>query len=239
MTPYYEHAGITIYHGDCRDILPTLGKFDLCLTDPPYSISVTSDHENKKGKGKRRLNFFKGDLDWKAMTEFVHDRVCDIAGMAPSIYIWCSHRQFGGIVSVLESKGYKTRPIVWRKKCPVPAPPGVGYDSAVELCVYAFINGRKWVPKTGTKCPNVIDADSYRNGMPGKVDHPTQKPLETAKIPILYSTETCDAIIDPFMGSGTTLVAAKELGRKAVGIEIEEKYCEIAAKRLSQEVLPF
>jgi site-specific DNA-methyltransferase (adenine-specific) len=105
------------------------------------------------------------------------------------------------------------------------------------LCVYAFRPGRKWTPPTGAKCPNVIEADSYRHGQPGKVGHPTQKPLLTARVPINYSTELGNTVLDPFMGSGTTLRAAKDLGRKAIGIEIEERYCEIAAERLAQEVL--
>ena len=87
--------------------------------------------------------------------------------------------------------------------------------------------------------PNVIEADSYRHGQPGKVDHPTQKPLPTASIPIRYSTDPGDLVLDPFMGSGTTLRAAKDLGRRAIGIELSERYCEVAANRMAQEVLDF
>ena len=71
-TPYYEHAGITIYHGDCREILPWLPKVDAVITDPPYSVSVAgSVHVRLPGKGSRRLDFFKGDDDWAAMTALV------------------------------------------------------------------------------------------------------------------------------------------------------------------------
>ena len=82
-------------------------------------------------------------------------------------------------------------------------------------------------------------ADSYRHGVPGKVDHPTQKPLLVISPLIIASSKTNDIILDPFMGSGATLRAAKDLGRRAIGIEIEEKYCEIAARRLDQEVFDF
>ena len=238
-TPYYQDDHCTIYHGDCREILPTLAPVDLVMADPPYSLSVESNHENRRGKGTRRLDFFEGDQDWAAMTSAVVDRIAMASVLAPAIYVWCGHRQFGPIVDDLESRGWRTRFLVWRKACPVPAPPGVGWDSAAELCVYGFRNGRKWTPPTGTKVPNVIDADSYRHGQPGKVDHPTQKPTQTATIPIAFSTHAGDTVLDPFMGSGTTLRAAKDLGRKAIGIEIEERYCEIAAKRLGQEVLDF
>lgn len=239
MTPYYEDDACTIYLGDCREILPTLGPVEMVMADPPYSLSVDQDHEHVTGKGTRRLNFFMGDTDWAAVTALVADAVALAAPLAPAHYVWCGHRQFGPIVEAFESVGFRTRFLVWRKACPVPAPPGVGWDSAAELCVYAFREGRKWTPATGTKCANVIDADSYRHGQPGKVDHPTQKPLATAQTPMMFSTEPGDMVLDPFMGSGTTLRAAKDLGRKAIGIEIEERYCEIAAKRLSQEVLDF
>ncbi len=235
--PYYSDDHVTIYHGDCGSVLPALEVVDLVHTDPPYSLSVSSDHQNRRGKGTRRLNFFAGDMDWATMTLEVVDRLTLAAKLAPAMYVWCGHRQFGAVTETLESLGFKTRFLVWKKSCPVPAPPGVGWDSAAELCVYAFKEGRTWLPPTGTKCPNVIEADSYRHGQPGKVDHPTQKPLATASIPLQFSCPQGGTVLDPFMGSGTTLYAAKALGLKAIGIELEERYCEIAAKRCAQEVL--
>lgn len=239
MTPYYDEDGITIYHCDCLDVLGSLDPVALLLTDPPYSLSVGQDHERLAGKGARRLDFFDGDRDWVAMTDYVVERVAKAAALSNAAYVWCGHRQFGPLIERFEVEGWATRFLVWRKKCPAPAPPGVGWESAVELCVYAFRAGRKWTPPTGTKCPNVIDADSYRHGQPGKVAHPTQKPLATAGIPLQFSTDIGDVVLDPFMGSGTTLRVAKDLGRRAIGIEVEERYCEIAAKRLGQGVLDF
>lgn len=237
MTPYYDDGTCVIYHGDCLDVLPTLAPVEMVMSDSPYSLSVAADHTNRRGKGTRTLNFFKGDTDWDVMTRAVVDRVLLASMLTRTVYAWCGHRQFGPIVHALEGAGWRTRFLIWQKECPVPAPPGVGWDSAAELCIYAFRDGRKWIPPTGTKCPNVISADSYRHGQPGKVDHPTQKPVITASVPIQFSTEPGDVVLDPFMGSGTTLRAAKDLGRKAIGIEIEERYCEIAACRLGQEVL--
>ena len=237
--PYYQDDHATIYHGDCLELLPHI-EAELMVADPPYSISLSGtsgSHSNKKGRGTTSKSFFDGDDDWPAMTAAVVERLS--IPETTGAYVWCGHRQFGPINDMFESRGYKTRPIVWQKACPVPAPPGVGWDSAVELCVYAFKAGRVWTPETGTKCPNFIKADSYRHGQPGKVDHPTQKPLPTASILIERSSNPGDTVLDPFMGSGTTLRAAKDLGRKSIGIELEEKYCEIAANRLAQEVLDF
>jgi site-specific DNA-methyltransferase (adenine-specific) len=235
VRPYYEDDAVTIYHGDCREILPALPGADLVMTDPPYSLSVSSDHEHKRGKGTRALDFFNGDRDWVSMTNAVVERVALAAMRVSALYVWCGHRQFGPLLHALEGAGFNTRFLVWQKACPVPAPPGVGWDSAAELCIYAFREGRKWTPPTGTKCPNVITADAYRHGQPGKVDHPTQKPIATAAVPMAFSTERGDLVLDPFMGSGTTLRVAKDLGRRPIGIELEERYCEIAARRMGQE----
>jgi site-specific DNA-methyltransferase (adenine-specific) len=240
VTPYYSDDAVTIFHGDCRQVLPALGDCaDLIVTDPPYSLSIEgSTHQRKKGKGARRFDFFEGDGSWADMTSDVLSalRIASTTRVRAA-YVWCGHRQFGPILDQYERDGWATRFLVWTKPCPAPAPPGVGWDSAAELCVYAYREGRKWTPPTGTKAPNVIVADSYRYGAVGKLDHPTQKPPPTAQRPIEFSSEADDMVLDPYMGSGTTLRVAKDLGRKAIGIERYEPYCEIAARRMGQEVL--
>jgi site-specific DNA-methyltransferase (adenine-specific) len=237
--PYYQDDLVTLYHGDCLEVIPHLPSVALLLTDPPYSLSVSSEHEKKRGKGTRRLDFFRGDTDWSAMTAAVVERVAAGAALARAAYVWCGHRQFGPLVDDFETRGWSTRFLVWQKRVPVPAPPGVGWDSGAELCVYAFREGRKWVPPTGTKASNVLSADSYRHGQPGKLEHPTQKPHVTAVRPIEFSTDRGDTVLDIFAGSGTTLRAAKDLGRRAIGVEIEERYCEIIAKRMQQQAFDF
>jgi site-specific DNA-methyltransferase (adenine-specific) len=243
VTPYFEDpAGIVIYHGDCRDILPQLGPVDHVITDPPYAVSNEGMwHIGRPGKGKRRFDFFPGDTDWAGMVETVIEAAkltLDKIGPRGSAYWWVGHREFGPLVKLFEDAGWKTRFCVWAKAVTSPPPPGSGWPSGAELCVYAFRSGRVW-NHTGTNMPpnNVFIADSLRHGQPGKVDHPTQKPEAVIKPLITASTRPGETILDPFMGSGTTLVACKRLGRKAIGIEIEEKYCEVAAKRLSQGAL--
>lgn len=245
MTPYYEADGITIYHGDCRDVLAGMDISCACavVTDPPYSISQPGvAHTGQPGRGTRKFDFFECDADWRTMTEtwLAALRLATSSESITSVYAWVGHRQFGPTVDALESSGFQTRFLVWAKLCPAPPPPSAGWPSGAELCVYGWKAGRHW-NHNGTNPPpnNVITADSYRHGMPGKVDHPTQKPPSVISPLLLASTPPGGLILDPFMGSGTTLRAAKDLGRRAIGIEIEERYCEIAARRLAQRVLDF
>jgi site-specific DNA-methyltransferase (adenine-specific) len=239
MNPYYEEDGITIYHGDCAEILPALPTVDLLLTDPPYAVSVAGAvHRGQPGKGSRNLDFFLGDSDWASMRSIVVNAIglaLDRTG-AGGMYVWCGHRSFGDLVSLCESRSMSTRPIAWVKKYPAPALPGAGWASAVELCVYAYPPGRTWELPAGL-FPNVFTVDGFRHGNAEKNGHPTQKPTAVISPLITASSRTGETILDPFMGSGTTLVAAKNLDRQAIGIEIEERYCEIAVNRLAQGIL--
>lgn len=240
--PYYSHGEIDLYHGDCLHVMPHLeaSSVDLVIADPIYGVSMPGvSHVGKKGD-TRNLDFFDGDS---------HREACDLAIAATrecerllqphgSLYVWCGHRQFSELTVDLEARGWTTRFLVWSKACPCPPPPGAGWPSAAELCVYAFKSGRRW-EHNGKNAPrsNVFVADSYRHGQPGKVDHPTQKPFDVICPPMLASSKEGDLVLDFCAGSGTTLVAAKANGRRAIGIELEERYCEIAANRLRQEVL--
>jgi len=218
--------------GDCRDVLPTLGKVDAVVTDPPYAISVAgSFQKGLPGKGTRRLDFFAGDSDWATMNRLVAEAVDLAVACEPVAFAaWCGHRQIGFITEALEAAGYSTRMLFWRKKCPPPAPPGSGFSSAVETCVYGYKPGRPW--GGGQYDFNVFETDNYRHGQPGKVDHPTQKPLELMKWQIDRITAPNSVVLDCFMGSGSTGVAALERGRDFIGIEREPKYFDIACKRI-------
>jgi site-specific DNA-methyltransferase (adenine-specific) len=224
----------TLYLGDCRDILPTLGDIQAVIGDPPYSVSVAgASVVSRPGKGVRRLDFFAGDNDWAAMTALVVEAYrLAIASRPKTVIAWCGHRQIGPLSELLEGEGYSTRLIFWRKRCPPPSPPGAGFSQAVEQAVYGYLPGRAWYG--GQYDHNVFDADSYRHGQPGKVDHPTQKPLQLMKWNVRQLTHRGDAIVDPFMGSGSTGVAALESDRSFIGIEREERFFDIACKRIEQ-----
>jgi site-specific DNA-methyltransferase (adenine-specific) len=225
----------TLYLGDCRDILPTLSNVDAVVTDPPYSISVKgSAHVSRPGKGTRRLDFFAGDDDWQAMTALVEESArLAIERLSPtaSMYWWCGHRQFNALTTLFEQAGFSTRFLVWSKLCPSPAPPGSGWPSGAELCLYAYRPGRTF---NGSPKSSVIVSDSYRFGQPGKVDHPTQKPFGTIDPLIAASTNPGEVILDCFMGSGTTGVCSVKQGRSFIGIEREPAYFDIACRRIAE-----
>jgi len=200
VKPYYEEPGITIYHGDCRDILPHLPKVDLVLTDPPYGIGFGKSHTKWSANRETVL----GNWDKKIEVDF-------ILSYGQFVCIWGGDR-----FSLPVSRKW----LAWVKP---DAPPTF---SGMELAWTNIDGPSRWKSHS-------ISATNVE-----RVPHPTQKPLKVMEWSIFETAPEAQTILDPFMGSGTTLRAAKDLGRKAIGIEIEEKYCEIAVKRLRQEVLP-
>jgi DNA modification methylase len=217
MKPYYEHKGITIYHGDCLGVMPELESVDLCLTDPPYGVKRDkgfggSESFGGSGKPIARRKFEKDEWDSERPPRIVFDLILRKSQAAMI---------FGGnfFADILPPGTFW---IVWDKINTMPT------FGDCELIWTNF--NRKSVKKI---------THQY-NGLLGKEDaryHPTQKPLVLIEKLIADYGMGCKTILDPFMGSGTTLRAAKNLGREAIGIEKEERYCEIAARRLQQEIL--
>jgi site-specific DNA-methyltransferase (adenine-specific) len=236
VTPYYDHAGITIYHGDCREILPTLPPVDLVLTDPPY-VGLTGGCEFKNGGVGPTLRVSRsiGDV-WGASFEWLSL----LTSVAPKqIISFTTHHAMHDYLAAAPGKLMLIGS--WHKPNAHPGLPSTPKYS-VEFFVGTTVGkGADW--------RGIKDHISYCQDFGGCISkgeriklsdgsnaHPTQKPLAVIMQLIPPSAEL---ILDPFMGSGTTLVAAKQLGRRAIGIEIEERYCEIAAKRLAQEVMDF
>lgn len=206
MKPYYEEDGITIYHADCREVLPTLEKVDLVLTDPPYGIGYDASHT------KYLNGIDRGVAAW------------DVEAFDPSPLL-----------------AIDVPTIIWGGNCFASRLP----DHPGWLC---------WL-KTARNGADIRQADmelawtncirrpqtlrllwigAYRESEAGARNyHPTQKPVRLMRWCITL-VKKAGIVFDPFMGSGTTLRAAKDLGLRAIGIEIEEKYCEIAVERLRQ-----
>ena len=206
-TPYYDEGGITIYHADCRDILPHLPKVDLVLTDPPYGIGKDGQKPSDGDHGGRKAYEFLG-WDGERPSEYMMGLIL-VAGD--------KHIIWGGnyFADYLPAQ---MKWLVWDKGQRINQSDG-------ELA---------WTSLGGALRINTFNrVELLRDG----AEHPTQKPLRLIKW-CLNQAPDAHTILDPFMGSGTTLVAAKDLGRRAIGIEIEEKYVEIAIRRLQQEVLP-
>ena len=248
MRPYYEHAGITIYHGDCREFVPTLPKnsVDLVLTDPPYGhnnnnngdlihrweaalgIRKTRDDEarpiaNDGPEANELVRWMFGESRRILKPGCCCCCCCCGGGPDPQFARWSMWLD--------EAVGFKQM-VVWDKG-------GLGmgwhYRRNYETVLVGEKPGAACKWNGGHSQANVIRINGIK---PSEDDHPTPKPVGLMELFVKLHSDSGDLVVDPFMGAGTTLVAAKNLGRKAIGIEIEERYCEIAAKRLAQEQLP-
>jgi DNA modification methylase len=216
MKPYYEHAGITIYHGDCRawvDSAPECFRVDVVVTDPPYGVEFGG--KNTKHTTRRNNGYLGGD-DGDVGPAVVGRLI--LAATRAAVFPGC--------------RGMFKYPEPEDIGC-VYCPSGAGIGRWGFTCIHPILFYGKRPSNALFPCSMMSFATSEANG------HPCPKPEEWMRWLIKLTSLDTDTILDPFMGSGTTLRAAKDLGRRAIGIEIEEKYCEIAAKRLSQEVLDF
>ncbi len=242
MRPHYERGGVKLFNCDCLEWLPTLeaGSVDLVVTDPQYGVSMPGVCHTKGGrKGSRNFDFFHNDTYAEA-SKLAKSAIAlaePLLAKHGSGYAWVSHRLFAALTIDIETRGWTTRFLTWEKLHPCPPPPGSGWPSAVELCLYWFRSGRRWA-HDGRNYPrsNGIRADSYRYGQLGKVDHPTQKPLECVTPLILASSLPGDLVLDCFLGSGTTGVACVRLGCRFLGCEIDRRYFDIACKRIDAAI---
>jgi site-specific DNA-methyltransferase (adenine-specific) len=208
IQPYYQDDACTIYHGDCREILPQLEPVDLVLTDPPYGI----DYGRAGGfSATHRWGPWRENVAWDTARP---DR--DVFDLMRK---HSKHQVIWGGNYFTDYLPPTMQWLIWDK--------GQRNFSLAD-CEMAWSSQYK-----AARIFNYSRAEALLDGK----SHPTQKPLALI-VWCLQFHPNAHTILDPFMGSGTTLRAAKDLGRKAIGIEIEEKYCEIAVKRLAQEVLP-
>jgi site-specific DNA-methyltransferase (adenine-specific) len=196
LRPYHEEAAVTIYHGDCRQIVPMLGRFDLLLTDPPYGIGIAANPVRQK----------HAKMEWDADVPDAWVLPMMLASASKAI-VWG-----GNYFSLPPQQCF----FAWDKMQPE--------DFSLAMLEQAWTN---------LKGP----AKMFRKSVTSYAkEHPTQKPVELLQWCISRAGEV-QTILDPFAGSGTTGEAAKIMGKKAVLIEREERYCEIAARRLAQDML--
>lgn len=204
MKPYYADEFVTLYHGDCREVQPSIGQHSL-VTDPPYGLG-----ERWAGGTWAAGPAYADVREWDSETFDVAVVLAFVAD-AESAVIWG-----GNYYALPPTRCW----LIWSKVNAVPT------MAAVEM---AWTN----LHRPTAEFREVINPDGNNSRV-----HPTQKPLSVMEWSLRFAASHLP-VFDPFAGSGTTLVAAKNLARRAVGIELNERYCEAAARRLSQSVLDF
>jgi site-specific DNA-methyltransferase (adenine-specific) len=248
MNLYYQQNGIEIWHGDCREFVWQFNDetFDVIVADPPYG--ETSLHWDErvagwpamvmptlKGSGSLwcfgSLRYFMQERDeftgWKFAQEIVwekHNGSIFHADRFRRVHEFAAQWYWGDWAGVYKRPQFTqdaTKRTARRKTRPA-------HSGHIEGSTYTSEDGGPRLMRS------VIQVRSCH----GYAKHPTQKPEGIVRPLLAYSLPPGGLVLDPFVGSGTTLVVARELGAKAIGIEIEERYCEIAARRLSQMVLP-
>ncbi len=215
-TPYYEHDGITIYHGDCRKVLPEIVHADAVITDPPCNCG-------------KDYGTYKDKLSPDEYAYFMHCVVRESLRIAPK-QAWVAPRyQMRLFLQLLDDPHI----VVVRRGAM--GPYRGGWSDQFEV---VLIKGKpnRVFPDLWDKIRLKGEGYFFREET---WNHPGYTPEPIMRCCVDLLTTEGDLIVEPFCGTGTTLRAAKDLRRKAIGIEIEEKYCEIAAKRLEQEVFDF
>lgn len=221
MKPYYEDEWVTLYHGDCREVTAWL-EADVLVTDPPYGVSWDAGGQRVNSQGvvtPPRVVRIAGDRDTLA-----RDAALAAWGNRPAIVFgaWRAPRPANVRARLLWHKSSKN--------------PGLGCNDLPWYPVdeEIYVLGRGFV--MDRPHPNVITTNERRDGAAGAtatIGHPTPKPMVLME----HLLARCDpkwVVADPFSGSGSTLLAARNLARRAIGVELEERYCETAARRLAQ-----
>ena len=223
MTEPVILGNATLYLGDCRDIMPTLGKVDAVVTDPPYLLESGGPSGLMGGKFDSSVyanggNIIPVDIEFEEWLPLIADRIDQ--GHA---YIMINNRHVAECQKQAENAGFRFHNLlVWDKGI---ATPNRWYMKNCEFTLFMF-RGR------GTKIEDAGSKQLIKCPPPANAEHETQKPIALMQHYIGNSTQPNQIVIDPFMGSGTTGVAALQMDRKFIGIEREPKYFDIACKRI-------
>lgn len=221
MKPYYSDALVTLYHGDCHDVLPLLPRaaVDMLCTDPPYAAAAATA---TTGFAREKWGGNWGDM---SLVRLLADRVLSCGALAPEheAYWFCDPYSFAASLPVFFIRYALTQSITWDKDML-----GVGacYRKQTEFVLYARTAGAPAMAKDRRDLVRLRPNYSEKQ-------HPCEKPVELMRY--LLEATPWALCLDPFTGAGTTLVAAAQMGRRAIGIEIDERYCEVAARRLTGE----
>lgn len=234
--PYYSDDLVTLYHGDCREVLADMGRtaageasVACVITDPPYTERTHKNAtSNKAGAHDHALRTAFAPIGDRELREILSD---------------CAYVSAGWVIATLDyrhavefdqhpPKGLKVQRLgVWVKTNPTPQISGDRPAQGWEAIAYMHRDDRRSEWNGGGRHGNFVSPIAKPEG------HPTAKPLPMVAEWVRLFTNPGDTILDPFAGSGTTLRAAKDEGRKAIGVELDERYCEVIAKRLAQDTL--
>ena len=217
--------GVTLYLGDCREILPTLGKVDAVVTDPPYELSDAGPGKSHFGMS---LNKFDSSDYKDIVAGFDHAVVFGLLeGICHpfNMFCFCSNKQISELMAYHEAKGRSTSLLVWHKTNAAPFANGV-WRGDIEYCIHSRDKGSVFVgnaeeKKKVSEFPIVVDSA-----------HPTVKPLPLIAKYIRICSNVGQTVLDPYMGSGTTGIAAVKLARRFVGIEISAKHFDTSCRRI-------
>lgn len=210
LEPYYQDDAVTIYHVDCRALLPCLPKIAVVISDPPYGIAHRRGVCSSRGKG---VTLGAGGIEG------------DIYPFNPALLLGFPEQILWGANYYADKLPPRGRWLIWDKQ----EHGGSGDFSEAEIAWHSEGRAVKVFRHMWLGVQRMSEVGEKRL-------HPTQKPVALFSW-CIQQAKSQGVILDPFMGSGSAIRAAKDLGRKAIGIEIEEKYCEIAAGRMLQEVL--
>ena len=214
MKPYFQTDLVTLYLGDCLEVTEWLSA-DVLVTDPPYGINWKGITTGVNKGYETYKDGISGDKD-----AGIRDAALALWGKKPSVVF--------GSWKVARPLHTKHR-LIWHKKGQAPGPlnaPFMTQDEEIYIWGEGFVS-------TSPPMRSVITTNEHRATEVKKIGHPTPKPIGLMETLINRCPE--GLIADPFSGSGSTLIAARNLGRKAIGIELDESYCELIANRLSQE----
>lgn len=247
MRAYYETNGVTLYHGDCRDILPGLSPVDMVLTDPPYGIDVNNGdlaHRHMIERAAKCLPVVSRAImnDGREVAQdlyaFLFDQVQRLLPPGGVCVVFAggggTDPQWARTTLALIDSGLELKQtLVWDKGYP-----GLGYHyrSSYEAVLVGFQPGVpcRWERREESGVSNVV---RFPKILPDEDSHPTPKPQALMGFFIELHSAPGEVVLDPFCGHGPTLLAARALGRRAVGVELDERYCEVVATRLSQGLL--
>jgi len=228
VKPYYEDDSVTLYHGDCRTVLSGMADESVAavLTDPPYTERT---HRKACTPDAQGVTAFAPITD-----EVLEALLAEMGRVSRGWVVATLDYRHAVAFDNAPPHGLKVQRLgVWVKTNPTPQLSGDRPAQGWESIAYMHRSDRRSRWSGGGSHGNHVSP------IPPPEGHPTAKPLPLVSKWVRWFTDNGDLVLDPFAGSGTTLRAAKNEGRRAIGVELEERYCEIAARRLAQDVLDF